>query len=69
MADLTDMVVEVRMRLPAPRDRVFALLTDVEQMAGLGPEHSEARWTSDGPALGATFVGRNSRGGHEWDVP
>lgn len=62
--------VEVRERFAAPRERVFDLLVDVARMAGLGPEHVEARWRDgDGPALGAVFLGRNARGDLEWEVP
>lgn len=67
---LADMVVEVREHIAAPRPQVFALLTDVERMAGLGPEHVEARWDDGGgPALGATFTGVNERDGRRWEVP
>ena len=53
---LENMVVEVQHRFDAPPDEVFALLHDVERMAGLGPEHDRATWT--GPA---TFTGTNCR--------
>ncbi|MDP9434365.1 MAG: SRPBCC family protein [Actinomycetota bacterium] len=66
---LQDMVVEVREHLPAPQDRVFALLADVERTAGLGPEHRRARWTSDRRGVGATFAGWNERDGRTWEVP
>lgn len=67
---LAGMVVEVREPIAAPREHVFALLTDVERMAGLGPEHVEARWDDGhGPALGATFTGANERDGRRWEVP
>lgn len=62
--------VEVRERFAAPRERVFDLLVDVARMAGLGPEHVEARWRDgDAPALGSVFLGRNRRGDQEWEVP
>ncbi len=63
------MVVEVVEVLPAPPARVFALLTDVERMAGLGPEHSHAQWRDDRRGVGAVFVGSNERDGRGWNVP
>ena len=63
------MGVEVAVRFDAPPEAVWELLTDVERMAGLGPEHFRARWlTSGGPAVGARFEGWNRIGDREWDV-
>ena len=62
--ELEQMVVEVEQRFDAAPAEVFALLHDVERMAGLGPEHTKAAWVS--PVL---FTGWNSRGGHEWETP
>ena len=69
MGALEEMHVEVQVHLDAPPEQVFALLSDVERMAGLGPEHAEARWVDGGPAAGAAFVGRNVREGREWELP
>jgi len=66
--DLTSMAVEVTVRFDAPPDVVWRLLTDVERMAGLGPEHVRARWLTPGPAVGARFEGWNRIGDREWDV-
>lgn len=66
---LDDMTVSVRQRFAAPPEQVFALLTDVERLAGLGPEHVRARWESPERAVGARFVGTNVRPDvGEWDV-
>lgn len=71
--DLSAMTAEVTHRFAADIDRVWALLSDVERMAGLGPEHDHARWTSrsspEEVAVGDTFVGRNRIGDREWEVP
>jgi uncharacterized protein YndB with AHSA1/START domain len=67
--DLSEMIVEVTQAFPAPIAEVWALLSDVERMAGLGPEHVEAHWVDPGPVVGARFTGRNSRDGFEWEVP
>ena len=69
MAGVTGLQVEVTELLPAPPDRVFALLTDVERMAGLGPEHTGAVWVGDDRGVGAVFVGTNQLGGRTWEVP
>lgn len=70
MTAVDDMAVEVREVLPAPPERVFALLTDVERMAGLGPEHVRAEWLGDERGVGARFRGWNEREGiGGWDLP
>jgi len=63
------MTVEVAHRFDVDITVVWRLLSDVERMAGVGPEHVEARWDSPGPAVGARFTGRNRRGDFEWEVP
>jgi len=65
---LSSMAVEVTATFDASIDEVWALLSDVERMAGLGPEHVAARWETAGPAVGARFTGRNRIGDLEWDV-
>jgi len=67
--DLSEMIVEVRQSFPAPIAEVWALLSDVERMAGFGPEHVEAHWLDPGPKVGARFTGKNCRDGFEWEVP
>ena len=57
------MVVEVTHRFQTPIAEVWALLSDVERMAGLGPEHVEAHWLEPGPRVGASFTGKNNRDG------
>lgn len=59
------MVVEVQARFDAPPQVVYELLHDVERMAGLGPEHASASWTSP-----TTFAGRNRIDdlGLDWEV-
>jgi uncharacterized protein YndB with AHSA1/START domain len=66
--DLTSMAVEVTVRFDADPEDVWALLTDVERMAGLGPEHLRARWLTPAPEVGSRFEGWNRIGDHEWDV-
>jgi uncharacterized protein YndB with AHSA1/START domain len=64
--DLSEMVAEV---VSAPPEEVFALLTHVELMSGLGPEHVGARWVGTARGFGAVFVGVNRREGiGTWEV-
>ncbi len=60
---LEDMTVEVEHHFDAPVEQVFALLTDVARMAGLGPEHESAAWLD-----GRRFTGRNRLGDLTWEV-
>ena len=62
------MTVQVSVRFEASPDVVWELLTDVERMAGLGPEHFRARWLTQPPALGSRFEGWNRIGENEWRV-
>ena len=56
---------EVSVRVEAPVDRVWALVSDVTRIGEFSPETFEARWTrgSTGPAVGATFKGHVKRNG------
>ena len=65
---LEDMRVKVTHCFAAPPGEVWALLSDVERMAGLGPEHAAATWL-DRPGAGARFTGTNARGDRTWTVP
>ena len=68
VAGLDSMAVEVTATFDAPVDTVWPVLSNVERMAGLGPEHFAARWDTPGPATGARFTGRNRMGDFEWEV-
>lgn len=63
--DLSHIVVEVEHRFGAPPEAVFDLLTDIERMAGLGPEHHTARWLDNDHTR---FAGENTLGEREWEV-
>jgi hypothetical protein len=67
---LAEMVVEVEDVLPCPPEAAWALLTDVERTAGLGPENVRSTWDSGDRGVGARFTGENRREGiGEWSVP
>lgn len=66
---LEEVAVEVTELLPASPDDVYALLTDVERMGGLGPENTRSQWESDERGVGAVFRGWNVLQGRAYDVP
>jgi uncharacterized protein YndB with AHSA1/START domain len=63
--DLTHVAVEVEHVFAASIEDVFALLSDVERMGGLGPEHERAQWLDEGRTR---FTGWNRRGETAWSV-
>ena len=63
------MVVEVEEVLPGTPDAVWAVLTDVERLGGLGPENARNAWHGPERGVGAVFWGTNARGDREWTVP
>ena len=64
-----DFIVDVSTRIAAPREAVWALITDVARMSEFSPELIEARWLDPqkaAPVVGARFSGTNNLGGFEW---
>ncbi len=59
----------VELEVAAPVEVVWGLVTDIDLPSQFSPEYLGGRWTGDGPALGASFIGRNrhERVG-EWEV-
>lgn len=55
-------------RIDAPPEHVYAIVTDVAQMGRLSPECTGGRWLggATGPAVGARFKGTNKRGWFRW---
>lgn len=66
---LEEVAVEVSELLPAPAEEVYALLTDVARMGGLGPENTRSEWESEERGVGAVFRGWNVVSGNAYDVP
>src|SRR5215203_5316056 len=60
----------VSLRIEAPPARVYDIVTDVAEMGRLSPECTGGSWLdgADGPAVGATFKGRNKRGIARWST-
>lgn len=59
----------VAVDIAAPPEVVWSLVTDIEVPARFSDELQTARWDGDGPALGASFVGRSRHEAiGEWEV-
>lgn len=60
----------VSLRIAAPTERVYGIVTDVAQMGRLSPECTGGRWLdgATGPAVGARFKGSNKRGIARWST-
>jgi uncharacterized protein YndB with AHSA1/START domain len=56
---------EVSLRMDAPPEKVWALVSDVTRIGEFSPETFEAKWTrgSTGPEVGASFKGHVKRNG------
>jgi uncharacterized protein YndB with AHSA1/START domain len=56
---------EVSLRMAAPPEEVWALVSDVTRIGEFSPETFEGKWTrgSTGPEVGASFAGHVKRNG------
>ena len=56
------------MKINAPAEKVYDLITDVTQMGRWSPECTGGKWTggATGPAVGARFLGWNRHGLMRW---
>ena len=61
---------EVSVRIAAPPEAVYGIVTDIAQMGRLSPECTGGKWLGDatGPAVGAKFKGSNKRGFARWST-
>jgi uncharacterized protein YndB with AHSA1/START domain len=61
---------EVSLRIEAPPERIYEIVTDIAQMGRLSPECTGGRWLdgANGPAVGARFKGSNKRGVARWST-
>jgi len=61
---------EVSLRIDAPPERIYAIVTDIAQMGRLSPECTGGKWLdgATGPAVGARFKGSNKRGIARWST-
>ncbi len=60
----------VSLRIAAPPDQIYALVTDVAGMGRLSPECTGGAWLdgATGPTVGARFKGTNKRGFARWST-
>jgi dimethylaniline monooxygenase (N-oxide forming) len=60
----------VSLRIEAPPQRVYDIITDIAQMGRLSPECTGGHWLdgATGPAVGARFKGNNKRGIARWST-
>ena len=61
---------EVSLRIEAPPERIYEIVTDIAQMGRLSPECTGGKWLdgATGPAVGARFKGSNKRGFARWST-
>ena len=69
-APASDPPDEVSLRIEAPPERIYDIVTDIAQMGRLSPECTGGRWLdgATGPAVGARFKGSNKRGIARWST-
>ncbi len=62
--------IEVSRDIAASPDTVFAAITDITRMGEWSPECHRAEWNdgATGAAVGASFIGHNRNGEHEWST-
>ena len=68
--DPTHPTDEVTLRIAAPPERIYAIVTDIAHMGQLSPECTGGAWLdgATGPAVGAVFKGTNTRGIVRWST-
>jgi hypothetical protein len=61
---------EVTVRVEAPAESVYSLVTDIARMGEWSPETTRCVWLdgATGPAVGARFKGTNTRGFVRWST-
>jgi uncharacterized protein YndB with AHSA1/START domain len=67
---MDESTVTVERDIAAPADEVWAMVSDLPRMGEWSPENSGAKWTkgATGPAVGASFRGRNRAGWRRWST-
>lgn len=60
----------VTVRIDAPPDRIYDIVTDIAHMGRLSPECTGGRWLDGAtePTVGARFKGQNKRGMARWST-
>lgn len=59
---------EVSLRIDAPAEQLYDMVSDLPRMGEWSPENTGGRWLgkASGPALGARFLGWNKHGVMRW---
>jgi uncharacterized protein YndB with AHSA1/START domain len=62
--------VSVSVEINAPVEKVWAMITDLPRMGEWSPENQGGEWAdgATGPAVGATFKGKNGNGKKNWST-
>ena len=62
--------VSVSVEINAPVEKVWAMVTDLPRMGEWSPENQGGEWAdgATGPAVGATFKGKNGNGKKNWST-
>ena len=62
--------ISVTREINAPVEKVWAMVTDLPRMGEWSPENQGGEWVkgSTGPAVGASFKGRNKNGKRSWST-
>src|SRR4051812_42214236 len=62
---------DASLRIAAPPETVYELVTDITRMGEWSPECIGCDWMDghDGPVVGAQFHGHNRNGSNEWTTP
>lgn len=62
--------VSVTCEIPAPAEKVWAMVTDLPKMGAWSPENLGGTWSggATGPAVGARFKGKNRNGRRSWST-
>lgn len=58
--------VETEIRIGAPAETVWGLMTDLDRWGMWSPEFEGGEWGPEGPVSGGTLVGHNRRGDFTW---
>ncbi len=60
----------VTLRIEAPAEAIYDIVTDIAQMGRLSPECTGGHWLdgATGPVVGARFKGKNKRGFARWST-
>lgn len=70
MVDLSKLKTAGTIRVAAPPDRLYDMVSDVTRMGEWSPENTGGTWddAQEGATVGSWFTGRNKAGDFEWET-